>query len=153
MSAVLKTDPAFRLMLPADIDDVMGIESGIYEFPWTPGNFRDSLAAGYSCWIFSRCSEILGYAVVIHAADEAHLLNLSIAAAWQRMGYGTQLLEHLMAAASEHGAKMLFLEVRPSNQAARQLYARHGFAEIGLRRGYYPARHGREDACVLSRAL
>ena len=155
MSAVLQTQPALRLMMPADLDAVMGIEKDIYEFPWTLGNFCDSLAAGYSCWIFSHShgSEIIGYAVVIHAAGEAHLLNLSIAARWQRKGYGGRLLEQLMVVMCDHGATQLFLEVRLSNIAAQQLYLRHGFAQIGLRRNYYPARHGREDASVLSRTL
>jgi ribosomal-protein-alanine N-acetyltransferase len=75
-------------MQPADLDAVMQIEREIYEFPWTSGNFRDSLAAGYRCWLYESDREIIGYAVVIHAAGEAHLLNLSIAASLQRKGYG-----------------------------------------------------------------
>lgn len=153
MSAVLKTELELRLMVAGDIDAVMAIENDIYEFPWTPGNFRDSLAAGYSCWIYARDGETIGYAIVIHAADEAHLLNLSIAAPWQRKGWGGRLLELVMAAAHEHGAAALFLEVRVSNTGAQQLYLRHGFSQIGTRRNYYPAKHGREDASVLSCAL
>ncbi len=153
MSAVLKTEPELRLMVAGDIVAVMAIEDDIYEFPWTPGNFRDSLGAGYSCWIYARDGEIIGYAIVIHAADEAHLLNLSIAASWQRKGWGGRLLELVMTAAHEHGAAALFLEVRVSNAGAQQLYARHGFSQIGMRRNYYPAKQGREDASVLSCAL
>ena len=153
MSAVLQTQPGLRPMQPLDLDIVVDIEQGIYEFPWTPGNFGDSMAAGYRCWIFSLGNEVIGYAVVIHAAGEAHLLNLSIAVPWQRKGYGGRLLELIMAAARDHGATVLFLEVRVSNTGAQQLYARHGFTQIGVRRNYYPAAHGREDASVLSRVL
>lgn len=140
-------------MQTSDLDAVMRIEQEIYEFPWTPGNFRDSLAAGYRCWLFASDREIIGYAVLIHAAGEAHLLNLSIAAQLQRKGYGERLLAEVMAAAHEYGAEQLFLEVRVSNTGAQRLYKKHGFSQIGLRRNYYPARKGREDASVLSRAL
>jgi ribosomal-protein-alanine N-acetyltransferase len=153
MSAVLQTQPALRPMSPADLDAVMAIENDIYEFPWTAGNFRDSLAAGYHCWIFAQAAEIIGYAVVTGAAGEAHLLNLSVAARWQRKGYGGRFLEQLMAATRADGTAVMFLEVRLSNIAAQGLYAQHGFAQIGLRRNYYPAREGREDASVLSRTL
>jgi ribosomal-protein-alanine N-acetyltransferase len=140
-------------MLPADLDAVMMIEQEIYEFPWTPGNLLDSLAAGYDCWVFDHGGEVIGYAVVTHGAGEAHLLNLSIAARWQRQGHGGRLLEQVMAAARAQGVTVMFLEVRLSNLPAQGLYARHGFSEIGLRRNYYPARDGREDASVLSRSL
>jgi ribosomal-protein-alanine N-acetyltransferase len=140
-------------MLPADLDAVMVIEQEIYEFPWTSGNFLDSLAAGYDCWVFDDGGEVIGYAVVTHGAGEAHLLNLSIAARWQRQGHGGRLLEQVMAAARAQGVTVMFLEVRLSNLPAQGLYARHGFSEIGLRRNYYPARDGREDASVLSRSL
>jgi ribosomal-protein-alanine N-acetyltransferase len=153
MSAVLKPQPALRTMLPADIDSVMAIENAIYEFPWTPGNFRDSLAAGYNCWVFAQDREVIGYAIVTAAAGEAHLLNLSIAARWQRKGYGGSLLKQLMTATRANGAAVMFLEVRQSNFAAQGLYAQHGFAHIGLRRNYYPASDGREHAIVLSRSL
>ncbi len=140
-------------MQPTDLDAVMQIEQDIYEFPWTVGNFRDSLAAGYQCWLYETDREIIGYAVLIHAAGEAHLLNLSIAARLQRKGYGGRLLEQVLASAREYGAAQLFLEVRTSNTAAKGLYVKHGFSQIGLRRNYYPARNGREDASVLARTL
>ena len=153
MSAVLQTQPGLRPMQPSDLGVVLAIEQDIYEFPWTPGNFRDSLAAGYSCWIFSPGAEAIGYAVVIHAAGEAHLLNLSIAASRQRKGHGGRLLEMITVAARDHGATVLFLEVRLSNTGAQQLYARHDFVPVGVRRNYYRTAQGREDASVLSRVL
>ena len=52
MSAVIKENPQFRPLCAQDIDAVMAIESVIYPFPWTVGNFRDSLRAGYSCWVY-----------------------------------------------------------------------------------------------------
>jgi [ribosomal protein S18]-alanine N-acetyltransferase len=153
MSAVLKPRIELRPMADADLPAVMAIETGIYPFPWTPGNFRDALAAGYSCWICIRNGELIGYAVVMFAADEAHLLNLSIAAACQRQGYGSLLLRRLCEFARGHGARLMFLEVRPSNAAGLRLYERHGFQRVGLRRGYYPAQGGREDARILALAL
>jgi ribosomal-protein-alanine N-acetyltransferase len=153
MSAVLKPQPRFRPLAESDLATVMAMERDLYEFPWSPGNFRDSLAAGYSCWAMTAGGALVGYAVLMLGAGEAHLLNLSITRGEQRKGYGTRLLHHLLGVTRRYGASRLFLEVRPSNVAARALYARHGFAEVGVRRGYYPARSGREDALVLSLPL
>ncbi|HLY51612.1 MAG TPA: ribosomal protein S18-alanine N-acetyltransferase, partial [Steroidobacteraceae bacterium] len=94
--------------------------------------------------------ELIGYAVMMIAAGEAHLLNLSIARGRQQRGHGRSLLAHLVRVAREDGARLLFLEVRPSNQAARRLYSANGFEQIGVRRGYYPVAGGREDAWVYS---
>lgn len=154
MNAVLKVGmPALVPMTPDALADVLVIENDIYEFPWTRGNFRDSLESGYSCWLYRDTTGLVGYAVVMLALDEAHLLNLSIARVAQRRGLGRQLLEEVSEVAREHGAKSMFLEVRPTNVAGRELYARTGFRQVGLRRSYYPARGGREDALVLSRSL
>ena len=153
MSAVLKSVPELRVMADADLPAVMAIETEIYPFPWTQGNFRDSLAAGYTCWTCLREGELIGYAVAMLAADEAHLLNLSMAAACQRQGYGSLLLARLCEFARGQAARQMFLEVRPSNVAALRLYERHGFQRVGLRRGYYPAQAGREDALILGLPL
>lgn len=153
MSAVLKPLTELRPMAEADLPAVIAIENAIYAFPWTPGNFRDSLAAGYSCWMYVRDGEPIGYAVLMQAADEAHLLNLSIAADWQQQGYGSLLLQQLCEIARGQGARLFFLEVRPSNAAALRLYERHAFQRIGLRRAYYPAPAGREDALIFGLQL
>ena len=153
MSAVLRPEPWIQPLAERDLEAVAAIERELYEFPWTLGNFRDSLAAGYSCWGVHSDSGLIGYAVMTLGAAEAHLLNLSIAQPCQRRGYGTQLLEQLLGAARTYGADVLFLEVRPSNLAARALYGRRGFRQVGVRKGYYPAWKGREDALLLSLAL
>ena len=153
MSAVLKQQCELRPIAQADLAEVMAIENAVYAFPWTEGNFRDSLAAGYGCWAYARGGEMIGYAVLAHAADEAHLLNLSIAARHQRQGHGGRLLEQLCELTRERGGRLFVLEVRPSNALALRLYERHGFRRVGLRRGYYPARAGREDALVLALRL
>jgi ribosomal-protein-alanine N-acetyltransferase len=153
MSAVLEPAIELQPMAEEDLPAVMAVENAIYPFPWTQGNFRDALAAGYSCWLYLRQGEMLGYAVLMLAADEAHLLNLSIAAARQRQGHGSLLLQRLCELARGRGARLLFLEVRPSNAAGLRLYERHGFQRVGLRRDYYPAPAGREDALILSLPL
>ncbi|HUL40899.1 MAG TPA: ribosomal protein S18-alanine N-acetyltransferase [Burkholderiales bacterium] len=153
MSAQLEQAPLLRPMQATDIDAVMRIERGIYAHPWTRGNFRDSLNAGYSCWIFRYAQSIVGYAVMMIAGDEAHLLNLSIAAEWQRQGWGRKLLQLMLELARQHHARVLLLEVRPSNAVALALYRAFGFRRIALRRGYYPAGPMREDAIVLELSL
>jgi len=153
MSAVLRPDFRFEPMNEGDLLRVLAIEERIYAFPWTLGNFRDSLRAGYDCWVYRNGKELLAYAVLVLAADEAHLLNLSVAAHAQSRGHGGRLLGNVIALARERGARVLFLEVRPSNDAGKRLYAGHGFQQVGVRRAYYPAHRGREDALVLSLTL
>jgi ribosomal-protein-alanine N-acetyltransferase len=150
MSAVLRPVPAFEPMRDADLRAVLEIEEDIYEFPWTLGNFRDSLRAGYACRVLREGRHVIGYAVLMLAAGEAHLLNLSVAAHSQRRGHGRGLLQSVVQFARERKAKVLFLEVRPTNEVGQRLYAGYGFKQIGVRRGYYPARKGREDALVLA---
>jgi ribosomal-protein-alanine N-acetyltransferase len=144
---------AYRPMVAADLDAIMNIEREIYTHPWTRGNFSDSLTAGYHCRIMQLEHEILGYAVTMVAADEAHLLNLSIAARWQRRGYGREMLNFMIQLARDAGARSMLLEVRPSNSAGLELYASAGFVEIATRRGYYPGAGAREDAVVMQKTL
>lgn len=153
MSAVLQPVPQFEPMTAADLHSVVEIEEKIYAFPWTVGNFRDSLRAGYSCWVYRFGGALVGYAVLMLAAGEAHLLNLSVAADAQNRGHGRHLLDRVAGVARARGSRLLFLEVRPSNDAGRRLYAGYGFKQVGVRRGYYPAQDGREDALVLSLSL
>ena len=160
MSAQPRPGPGLhaRPMQVADLGRVMEIEAAIYPFPWTRGNFSDSLKAGYDAWVFedeaASGGGLLGYAIVMWIPDEVHLLNISVEAARQGRGLGRAMLEWLCADARERGARSMLLEVRPSNAVARQLYASSGFRPIGLRRGYYPAQAGtREDALVLRRVL
>ncbi len=153
MSAVLKQAPRLAPMTEHDLDEVLAIEKSVYSHPWTRGNFADSLHMQYQCRTWRLGGELVGYFVLMVAVGEAHLLNLSIAAAWQRKGQGGALLIEALRVAREHGARHLFLEVRPSNAAALALYERFGFRRIAVRRGYYPAHDGREDALVLSHPL
>ena len=140
-------------MRPADLDQVIAIERRIYSHPWTPGNFRDSLQAGYSCWVMECGGRLVGYGVLMIGVREAHLLNLSVAATWQRRGLGRQLLQHFVELARGYEAEHILLEVRPSNYAARALYAGTGFRQLNVRRGYYPLDAGREDAILMGLEL
>lgn len=153
MSALLDNLPRYRRMTADDLDTVIATESEIYPQPWTRGNFSDSLAAGYYCWIMEISGEIVGYSVVMIAAGEAHLLNLSIAAGWQRRGLGSEMLQFLLKLARDFHTRKIYLEVRPSNVAGRRLYAGAGFSEIATRRDYYPATQCREDAVVMELEL
>ncbi|HEY8354728.1 MAG TPA: ribosomal protein S18-alanine N-acetyltransferase [Methylophilaceae bacterium] len=153
MNAVPKPEIRIRPMQLADLDAVMRIEVVIFPFPWSRGNFRDSIQAGHSCWVFELNGRIAGYAVMMLVLDEAHLLNLSIAREAQGCGYGAMLLSFIMDKAREYGAQNMFLEVRVSNRAAIGLYEQKGFNEMGVRPRYYPAENGREDAILMGAAL
>jgi ribosomal-protein-alanine N-acetyltransferase len=154
MSAILK-QPAlrFRPMQEADLDEVIAIEHRCYRYPWTRLIFSDCLRVGYCCWVCERAGVIDAYGVTSVAAGESHLLNLCVRPESRRQGIGGKLLLHLISLARRHNAEMMFLEVRPTNLAARGLYENMGFNELGSRRNYYPAERGREDALILGRVL
>ena len=153
MSAVLKGEWRFARMTDGDLDEVALVESAVYSHPWTRGNFSDSLNAGYQCFTYRIGGALAGYFVLLVSVDEAHLLNLSVAADWQRRGHGSTLLGEAIELARRAGAARLFLEVRPSNAAAHGMYSHFGFRQLAVRRGYYPAHGGREDALVLTLGL
>ena len=143
-------DASLRPMREADLDAVMRIEARAYPFPWTPGIFRDCLRAGYPMWVQENAGAIVGYGVLSIAADEAHLLNLCTAPGHEGRGLARRMLQALLRVARGGGAQRVFLEVRPSNPRAIELYDRSGFNEIGRRPRYYPAKNGREDALVMA---
>lgn len=156
MSSVRQPEAERRIrpMIQDDLVRVHEIESRGYGFPWPVGVFRDCLRAGYQCWVMEAGNCLCGYAIVSVAAGESHVLNVCVDPAWQRLGLGRALMDHVMARARYAGAARMILEVRPSNTSARTLYHELGFNEIGLRPGYYPDNAGvREDALVLAREL
>ncbi len=149
MSSLLRTQPSFRPMRDDDIDVVIAMEHGVYPFPWTRGNFHDSLQSGYSCWVCQHNQFITGYAVLMLAAGEAHLLNVTIGLEWQGRGWGRAFMQYLIEVARDYHAETMYLEVRPSNTVARRLYHKLGFEYVAMRKAYYPARQGREDAVIM----
>ena len=153
MSAQIRNLTTYARMAEPNLDDIVAIEQAVHIHPWSRGNFADSITAGYHCWVANRESALVGYGVVMIGAGEAHLLNLSVAPDWQRQGIGAELTRFFVKLSRDYGADKIYLEVRPSNGAARALYVAQGFAEIGVRRDYYPASGGREDAVIMELPL
>ncbi len=154
MSAVMDSpQPLLRPMLDEDVEAVMAIENEVYPHGWTEGIFHDCLRVRYSCWVLEQGETLIGYGIMSVAVGEAHILNVAVAPHCQGRGLGRDLLMHLLQVAKRHGAETAFLEVRPSNPIAVRLYETAGFHQVGLRRGYYPAAKGREDAIIMARAL
>ena len=153
MSAQLEEIPIIRQMLAKDLDAVILIEQEVFLFPWTRGNFGDSISSGYHCYVLEMGNHIFGYGVMTIGADEAHILTLSVASEWQREGWGEKLLHYFISFSKENQACSIFLEVRKSNHGAAKLYEQIGFRQVGTRVGYYPAMGGREDAIVMELIL
>lgn len=154
MSAVLRDVPArLRDMQEADVSAVMAIERVAYEFPWTENILRDCFKFGYVCKVYESHAGIIGYGIISIGAGECHFLNICIAPSLQQRGHGARLVTQLLEVARAVQVRTALLEVRASNIAAFRLYDKMGFNEIGVRKGYYPARAGREDALVLAREL
>lgn len=142
-----------REMSEADLDAVLRIEREVHVHPWTLGNFSDALRSGYQCKVFESAGVMVGYAVMMLAVDEAELLDIAIDKGHQRKGVGRKLLEAMLSLARHENMRRMVLEVRASNQAAIALYRASGFEQIGLRRDYYPATKGREDAILMGKGL
>jgi ribosomal-protein-alanine N-acetyltransferase len=140
-------------MMSGDLPAVAAVERASYAFPWSEGIFRDCLRVGYLCRVAEVDGAIAGYGILATGADEAHLLNLCVRADLRGRGLGRRMLLLLVERARESGAEAVFLEVRPSNPGAIALYQSEGFVRVGLRKGYYQAVGGREDALVLKRDL
>ncbi len=151
MSAVIdNSENGFCPMRMCDIDEVMGIETSLYDFPWTKSIFADCIQVGYSCWTYKKDYQIQAYCVLSAGAGEAHILTLCVRKDCQGQGIGKMLLQHLIDLAIDHKAEVLLLEVRPSNVTAVHLYQKYGFNEVGTRKDYYPAKQGREDALIMA---
>lgn len=144
-----------QAMQAGDVEAVLAIEQRAYQFPWTRGNFIDSLSAGYLARVLRAADgSLLGYFLAMQGVDELHLLNITVLPECQGQGLARLMLDALQAMAREHGGAQIWLEVRQGNERARRVYARYGFAEVGLRRAYYPAAEGRrEDAVLMSLRL
>ncbi len=156
-SAIWPPERHFTAMTVKHLDVLMPIEAAAYDFPWSRGNFIDSLGSGYPAFVLHDAqAAVLGYFVAMVGVDEWHLLNITVAPAHQGQGHSRFLLDHVVGLCRAQGAAMLWLEVRRSNARAQAIYRRYGFTEIGVRRGYYPANphpQGREDAIVMRMQL
>jgi len=144
---------AIRPMNELDVPTVVGIERSAYQFPWSEGIFRDCLRVGYVCRVVEAGGELGGYGIMSVGAGEAHILNICIREEYRGRGYARKVMLYLMDRARAAGMYEAFLEVRPSNTVAARLYHSMGFEQVGVRRGYYQASVGREDAAVLRRVL
>jgi len=132
-----------------DLSMIELIENEVHAYPWTRGNFLDSIKSNHTCLMMKLNGEIIGYTVFMFVLDECHLLNMSIKKNMQKQGYGSHLLNEVIRRANLAYSKTIYLEVRVSNQAAIYLYDKHGFNEMSIRKDYYRAKKGREDAVLM----
>ena len=149
MSALVE----IRTMSYSDLKSVISVEEKAYPHPWTLGIFRDCLRIGYNAWVMTLDKKIIGYGIVMLSPGEAHILNICIEPDFQKKGLGRYLLRFILKKSNQTDVDMVLLEVRRSNAAAQQLYQSEGFHELGVRKAYYPADNGREDAIILAKYL
>ncbi len=140
---------SFRPMRSSDLRAILEIEQQVYNFPWSDKTFRDCLSVGYLCWVCERIDQVVAYGILSIGAGEAHVMNICVSPHVQRQGYGVAMMNKLIEVAKENRTQSLLLEVRPTNFSALNMYQKMGFNEIGVRKAYYPAPNGREDALML----
>lgn len=153
MSAVVDPRPSVRTMGERDIDGVVGIERAAYDFPWNANIFAECMKAGYVCRVCVSGADLVGYGIMSMGAGESHIMNLCVHPDESGNGYGSLLMEDMLSIARRSGVRITFLEVRTSNRRAHSLYQYLGFNEVGVRKNYYPAKKGREDAYVLAKTM
>ncbi len=150
----LQTNCVIRPMCEEDIEAVVRIECAVQSHPWTVGNFRDALNAGYEAWVVCHEQQIIAFSLQMMAPDVSHLLLIGVLPEWQKRGLGAGLLAWGETRVLACGLQTQVLEVRPSNTGAVAFYQRWGYKQIGVRKGYYPAGRGQsEDAWVLQKAV
>lgn len=147
------SEARFETMTEAWMDAVLAVEQQAYTHPWSRGNFTDSIRSGYQAQVLLGDDSLIGYFVAMKGVDEVHLLNITVAPAFQRQGWSRVMLDALATWSRGQGAQWLWLEVRVSNTRAYSVYLAHGYQRVGVRRAYYPAFEGREDAIVMSLKL
>ncbi|RMF17597.1 MAG: ribosomal-protein-alanine N-acetyltransferase [Gammaproteobacteria bacterium] len=139
----------FRRMTESDIPHVLLNERGAYSHPWSAQHFKDALSPPNEAWVLECDGRVVGHAVISRILDEGQILNLCVASGRQGEGLGRELLSRVMYQMGLNGVQCIFLEVRVSNSVARTLYESVGFEAVGVRKDYYPAADGREDAVVM----
>lgn len=149
----LHSSPAAHQLAPFTddlIDRILPIENVAYTHPWSRGNFADALRSGYHCRVLFQGDAILGYFVAMQVLDEVHLLNIAVSPVHQGQGLARELLGALSQWCRHTArAQWLWLEVREGNLRARRIYERHGFAQVGARKKYYPVHQGERETAIL----
>ncbi|GAA5102888.1 ribosomal protein S18-alanine N-acetyltransferase [Wohlfahrtiimonas larvae] len=136
-----------------DFDVIYEIELKAYPIPWSEKIMR-SMVEGHEYKIkITYYDKVIAYVFVMVVLDEATILNIAVDPDYQGQGIGQKLLRYLKAQLSQKGIRSIFLEVRQSNQNALALYTSEGFHEIDIRKNYYPAKNGREDAIIMACVL
>lgn len=135
-------------MVAADLVAIASIEQSVHTAPWSSALLKESLHQ-HLCWKLTKAEEIIAYLIAMPAGDEVEILNIAVARNWQRSGLARFLLNHLIEYAQKAQSGRIFLEVRQSNHAARNLYKSLGFTQAGLRKNYYAADIGKEDALIM----
>jgi ribosomal-protein-alanine N-acetyltransferase len=143
--------PRIRALAPGDAADVLAIQQASPEAAqWSAADYEQPASRDMICIVAEMAGSVGGFLAGRVAHDQFEILNLAVRPDWRRQGVATLLLNEALqlAAPATHD---VFLEVRESNNVARQFYARHGFSQAGRRARYYA--HPAEDAIILSRKV
>lgn len=146
-----RTSTVIRPLQLHDLSIVAAIAKKSMDYPWGENVFRDCLKADYHIWVLEleKSATLIGFLIVLDQMNECQLLNIAVLPEYQRQGYGKQLLSYAIAHAESKNFQRIILEVRASNKAAILVYHATGFIDVGIRKNYYPAQHGREDAILM----
>lgn len=139
-------------LVPMDrghIKEIAQIECECFSLPWSEAALEEELYNPQASFIVAQRADgaVLGYAGLHVAADEGYIDNIAVRADYRRQGIADDLLDVFVRFGAVNLA-FLTLEVRPSNEAAIDLYFKHGFAQVGRRKDYY--QDPKEDAIIMT---
>ena len=143
--------PNYINMEEIHIKDIINIENNSYGYPWSEKIFNDCLKNNYFCRVLILDNILIGFLISSIIQDECNIMNLCVDIKYRGSGYGRFMLNKLHNEIKNHNCKIVFLECRPSNKSAMSLYKSEGYNEVGIRRNYYPAPNGYEDAIILAK--
>jgi ribosomal-protein-alanine N-acetyltransferase len=142
-----------RQILEQDLPELIRVESACQIVPWSDEVFKKCLEAGSTGWVMELDGKMIGFILILYQLDEVHILNFCVHPDYQRQGWGMQLMTHMLQNLTNQSAKLVYLEVRRSNEHAIALYEKVGFSKVGERKDYYLSLEHREDALVFAKNL
>ncbi len=142
-----------KLLTPADLAAIMVVETACHSHPWSEKTMVSCLEGRYFNLGLLDDGKLIAFYIAEQAGPDISLMDICVAPSHQGRGLAKRLMQDLEDKALARGGESIFLEVRASNQSAIGLYHGCGYAEMGVRKNYYPAQNGREDALLMGFTL
>jgi ribosomal-protein-alanine N-acetyltransferase len=149
---MLNQDYMMRKMTAKDLEQIISIEKTVFTMPWSQESYSSELKNSFAHYLVAdMVGKVVAYGGIWVVFEEAHITNIAVHVDYQHQGLGKSLLKGLEQIALQKKADHIYLEVRPSNLTAINMYESLGYGQSGLRKSYYP--DNGENAIIMSKLL